>query len=65
MMLRGLLNDEIEIIGAGGVSTGKDMLDFMSVGASAVQATSVYWISGDVGCWSQIGAGYYELRPQR
>ena len=35
--LRGLLRDDIDIIGVGGIKTGKDVLDYLNAGASAVQ----------------------------
>ena len=35
--LRELLRDGIDIIGVGGIKTGKDVLDYLNAGASAVQ----------------------------
>lgn len=39
---RRLLPDRIAIIGSGGVSSGRDMLDYLQAGAVAVQCTTAY-----------------------
>jgi dihydroorotate dehydrogenase (fumarate) len=41
--LRDCLPEAIDLIGVGGVLRGGDVHDYMSVGASAVQAATAYW----------------------
>ena len=41
--LSDLLPDRIELIGSGGATYGRDVLDFLRVDASIVQFTSAFW----------------------
>lgn len=41
--LRKLLREDIQIVGAGGVSSGQHINAYLSVGADAVQASTVFW----------------------
>jgi dihydroorotate dehydrogenase (fumarate) len=41
--LRRLLPATIDIVGAGGVTTGRDVADFLRAGANAVQLATAYW----------------------
>lgn len=45
--LRKALPDSIDIIGAGGVRTSEDILDYRNAGATAVQAATAYWNAGE------------------
>ena len=44
--LRALLPDSIEVVGAGGVSEGRDVEDMLCAGASAVQVGSACYAYG-------------------
>ena len=41
------LDDEIDVIGVGGIATGDDIVDFLEAGAKAVQITSLAHWAGD------------------
>jgi len=60
--LRALLPATIDVVGAGGISTGADLLDHLRAGASAAQAATAFWSrGGDAGVFGEILAGYAEL----
>ncbi len=44
--LREALPDSVQIVGAGGVSSGRDVIDYLQAGACAVQAATMYWNAG-------------------
>ncbi len=44
--LRALLSDRIDVIGCGGITTGKDVADFLTAGATAVQVGTAFLNSG-------------------
>ena len=44
--LRALLPDSIEVVGVGGVSEGRDAIDMLRAGASAVQVGSACYAHG-------------------
>jgi dihydroorotate dehydrogenase (fumarate) len=53
--LREALPDSIQIVGAGGVSTGRDVIDYLQAGACAVQAATMYWnAEHDVGVFEDV-----------
>ncbi|WP_131744912.1 dihydroorotate dehydrogenase [Frankia sp. Cppng1_Ct_nod] len=57
--LRLMLPETVEIIGVGGVTCGRDVLDFLRAGAGAVQAATAFWNrQGDAGVFGDILAGY-------
>ena len=57
---REFLNDDMIIIGAGGIETGHDMLAYQTVGANLMQATTAYFKRNfDPGVFNEILADYY------
>ncbi len=57
--LRRLLPETVELIGAGGVTDGRGIVDFLHAGAAAVQAATAYWNrQGDAGVFGDILADY-------
>ena len=59
--LRRLLPPEVEIVGAGGVTTGRDVADFLRAGAAAVQVATAYWDrDGDPSVFGAIAADWAE-----
>ncbi|MDT3446011.1 MULTISPECIES: dihydroorotate dehydrogenase [unclassified Pseudofrankia] len=59
--LRQLLPADVEIVGAGGVTTGRDVADFLRAGASAVQVATAYWNrDGDPAVFGEIAADWAE-----
>lgn len=58
-LFKGLVNPDIDLIGAGGVESGNDMEDFIAAGAKAVQVVSKYYTSRDAGIFSQIGGDWF------
>jgi dihydroorotate dehydrogenase (fumarate) len=57
--LRQLLPSEIEIVGAGGVTTGRDVADFLRAGAAAVQvATAFFNREGNPAVFGEIAADW-------
>ncbi len=60
--LRRLLPETVELIGAGGVSRGRDIADFLCAGATAVQAATAFWNrNGDAGVFGDILTDYVDL----
>ncbi|WP_165485278.1 dihydroorotate dehydrogenase [Protofrankia symbiont of Coriaria ruscifolia] len=60
--LRRLLPETVELIGAGGVSRGRDIADFLCAGAAAVQAATAFWNrNGDAGVFGDILTDYADL----
>jgi dihydroorotate dehydrogenase (fumarate) len=55
-----LLGDKIKIIGCGGIETGKDMADYISCGATAVQVGSCFLKEG-ISCFDRIWREYQEM----
>jgi dihydroorotate dehydrogenase (fumarate) len=45
--LRHALPPTMQVVGAGGIQTGQDVLDYLAVGASAVQVSTAYWNRGE------------------
>ena len=45
--LRRLLPETVQIIGVGGVSSGRDVVDYLNAGASAVQLATAFWNRGE------------------
>ncbi|MBL7497224.1 beta/alpha barrel domain-containing protein [Frankia nepalensis] len=59
--LRRLLPDTVDIVGAGGVTTGRDVADFLRAGATAVQVSTAYWNRGeDPAVFGEIAADWAE-----
>ncbi|ONH22275.1 dihydroorotate dehydrogenase [Pseudofrankia asymbiotica] len=59
--LRRLLPTDVEIVGAGGVTNGRDVADFLRAGASAVQIATAYWSrDGDPAVFGEIAADWAE-----
>jgi len=59
--LRRLLPASIAIVGAGGVTTGRDVADFLRAGAQAVQVATAYWNrDGDAAVFGEIAADWAE-----
>jgi dihydroorotate dehydrogenase (fumarate) len=51
--MRELLDDSIDVVGVGGVRTGRDAFEMILCGASAVQVGTCHWIEGP-GCFDRI-----------
>jgi dihydroorotate dehydrogenase (fumarate) len=58
---RDLLNEDIKIIGVGGVSSGDDMRKMLRYGADFVQVVSAYYKKEDLGVFNHIAAEFMEL----
>ncbi|MBX6389070.1 MAG: dihydroorotate dehydrogenase, partial [Frankia sp.] len=59
--LRRLLPAEIDIVGAGGITTGRDVADFLRSGASAVQLATAYFNrDADPAVFGEIAADWAE-----
>lgn len=52
---------DLNIIGAGGISTGQDVMDYLNAGAKAVQINTAYSDTGDIGVFTKILEEYAEL----
>ena len=62
--LRQKLKDSIQIVGAGGISSGAHIRAYLSVGAVAVQSSTPYWNAGcNAGVYSEILQDYQVLAP--
>jgi dihydroorotate dehydrogenase (fumarate) len=60
--LRSLLPDTVDIIGVGGVATGRDVCDYLRAGACAIGVATAYWDrGGDPRIFGDILAAYAEL----
>ena len=57
-MMRELLDDSIDVVGVGGVQTGKDAFEMILCGAQAIQVGTCHWLEGP-GCFDRI---CHELR---
>ena len=54
--------DRFVLVGAGGCTYGKDILDFQHAGADIIQATSAYWASGmNLQVYGDILSEYIDL----
>ena len=51
--MRELLDDSIDVVGVGGVSTGQDVFEMLLCGASAVQIGTCHWIE-EQSCFDRI-----------
>jgi dihydroorotate dehydrogenase (fumarate) len=59
--LRRLLPATVDLVGAGGVTTGRDVADFLRAGASAVQLATAFWNrEGDPAVFGDIAADWAE-----
>ena len=52
-MMRELLDECIDVVGVGGVQTGKDAFEMILCGANAVQVGTCHWLEGP-GCFDRI-----------
>lgn len=52
-MMRELLDESIDVVGVGGVQTGKDAFEMILCGAHAVQVGTCHWLEGP-GCFDRI-----------
>lgn len=60
--LRGLLPDNVEIIGVGGIGSGRDVVDYLAAGASAVALATAFWNRGeDPGVFGDILSDWVDL----
>lgn len=71
---RHYLDERIDVIGAGGITTGNDIVDFIDAGAAAVQITSLaHWAGNPRSCTDHLFADgaadrfftYLEATPER
>lgn len=51
--LRALLRKDIDIVGVGGICTGRDVLEFLLCGATAVQVGTQHWSEGPA-CFDRL-----------
>lgn len=51
--LRHLLRNDIAVVGVGGICTGRDVLEFLLCGATAVQVGTQHWSEGP-GCFDRL-----------
>ena len=59
--LRRLLPDSIQIVGVGGVMNGRDMWEYLHVGATAVQSATAYWNANEnPGVFGDILSSYID-----
>jgi dihydroorotate dehydrogenase (fumarate) len=45
--LRALLPDAVDVVGCGGVRSGRDVADLLAVGASATGLATAFWDAGE------------------
>ncbi len=63
--LRQLLPDSVQLVGVGGIANGRDMLDYLRVGACATQAATAYWNSNEnPGVFGDILSDYIDQFPE-
>eukprot|EP00035_Acanthoeca_spectabilis_P029836 m.6635 g.6635 ORF g.6635 m.6635 type:complete len:386 (+) comp3867_c0_seq1:262-1419(+) len=62
--MRGLLKDEIDVVGVGGVFTGADAFDHILCGASAVQVATCHAVEGP-DCFNRIAKELEELMARK
>mmetsp|Transcript_18602 Transcript_18602/g.25792 ORF Transcript_18602/g.25792 Transcript_18602/m.25792 type:complete len:337 (-) Transcript_18602:154-1164(-) len=54
-MLRTLLRPSIDLVGCGGISSGRDAFEFILCGAAAVQIGTTHWVEGPQ-CFERIAS---------
>lgn len=65
LQFRQKLPARIAVVGVGGVETGRDVLDYLTVGATAVQASTKFWNANEnPGVYGDILSSYTELFPE-
>jgi len=62
--LRKLLREDIDIVGVGGIASGKDAFEMILCGASAVQVGTKHWTEG-AKCFARIASELKELMTQK
>lgn len=59
-----LLDKSIDVIGVGGISSGKDVFEYVLAGAKAVQLASVFMHEGE-GCFERIESEFSEFARRK
>lgn len=62
--MRQYLDPSIDVVGVGGVSSGKDAFEMILVGASAVQVGTCHWIEGPK-CFERISKELKEIMEKK
>eukprot|EP00949_MAST-11_sp_MAST-11-sp1_P004028 g4028.t1 len=62
--LRELLNPQIDLVGVGGVSSGKDAFSMILCGATAVQVGTCHWTEG-AACFARISSELEEIMRKK
>lgn len=62
--LRSLLVPEIDVVGVGGILSGRDVFEMLLAGASAVQVATCHWKEGPI-CFDRIHGELSEILSQR
>ena len=62
--LRELLDPSIDVVGVGGVTTGRDAFEMLLCGATAVQVGTCHWIEGP-GCFSRIAEELRQIMKEK
>lgn len=63
-LLRDRKREDIDIVGVGGVNSGKDAFELILCGARAVQIGTCHWTEG-AGCFARIAKELEEIMTQR
>lgn len=59
-----LLRPDIDVVGVGGVKTGRDAFELILCGAAAVQVGTMHWSEG-AGCFNRIAEELEELMSKK
>ena len=62
--MRELLNDDIDMVGVGGVRTGTDAFEMILCGASAVQMATTHWNEGAT-CFARVASELGEIMKRK
>jgi len=62
--MRELLREDIEVIGVGGISTGRDVFEFILAGAQAVQLGTIFMREGGA-CFERINNELIEFMDKK
>jgi dihydroorotate dehydrogenase (fumarate) len=62
--LRALLPDAVDVVGVGGVASGRDVVDYLRAGACAVGLATAFWDrGGDPRVFGDVLTAYADLQP--
>lgn len=62
--MRQLLHDDIDVVGVGGIQSGKDAFEMILCGASAVQVGTCHWVEGPK-CFDRISEELQQIMKEK